>query len=84
MFLDDNLAGENDHDTAVKSSREVNDQLYNLLMCLQSSTNRGFLDLLYATVSGVTINGYVDTYLMHPLDLNLNMEMVKLLEKCLI
>jgi hypothetical protein len=30
MFLDDNLAGENDHDTAVKSSREVNDQLYNL------------------------------------------------------
>jgi hypothetical protein len=27
MLLDDNLAGENDHDTAVKSSREVNDQL---------------------------------------------------------
>ena len=27
MFFDDNLAGENDHDTAVKSSREVNDQL---------------------------------------------------------
>jgi hypothetical protein len=27
MFLDDNLAGENHHDTAVKSSREVNDQL---------------------------------------------------------
>ena len=36
-------------------------------MCLQSSTNRGLLDLLYATVSGLTINGYVDTYLMHPL-----------------
>ena len=27
MFLDVNLAGENHHDTAVKSSREVNDQL---------------------------------------------------------
>jgi hypothetical protein len=26
MFLDDGLAGENDYDTAVKSSREVNDQ----------------------------------------------------------
>ena len=36
-------------------------------MCLQSSTNRGLLDLLYATVSGLTINGCVDTYLMHPL-----------------
>jgi hypothetical protein len=36
-------------------------------MCLQSSTNRGLLDLLYTTVSGLTINGYVDTYLMHPL-----------------
>ena len=30
MFLDDGLAGENDYDTAVKSSREVNDQLENL------------------------------------------------------
>jgi hypothetical protein len=29
MFLDDGLAGENDYDTAVKSSREVNDQLQN-------------------------------------------------------
>jgi hypothetical protein len=27
MFLDDSLAGENDHDAAVKNSREVNDQL---------------------------------------------------------
>ena len=36
-------------------------------MCLQSSTNRGLLDLLYTTVSGLTINGYVDTYMMHPL-----------------
>ena len=36
-------------------------------MCLQSSTNKGLLDLLYATVSGLTINGYVDTYLIHPL-----------------
>jgi hypothetical protein len=36
-------------------------------MCLQSSTNRGLLDLLCANVSGLTINGYVDTYLMHPL-----------------
>jgi hypothetical protein len=36
-------------------------------MCLQSSTNRGLLDLLYATVNELTINGYVDTYLMHPL-----------------
>ena len=27
--LDDGLAGENDYDTAVKSSREVNDQLQN-------------------------------------------------------
>jgi hypothetical protein len=36
-------------------------------MCLQSSTNRGLLDLLYATVSGLTINGYVDTYLINPL-----------------
>jgi hypothetical protein len=36
-------------------------------MCLQSSTNRGLLDLLYATVSGLTINGYVDTYLIYPL-----------------
>ena len=30
MLLDDGLAGENDDDTAVKSSREVNDQLQNL------------------------------------------------------
>ena len=29
MFLDDGLTGENDYDTAVKSSREVNDQLQN-------------------------------------------------------
>ena len=29
MFLDDGLAGENDYDTAVKSSRQVNDQLEN-------------------------------------------------------
>jgi hypothetical protein len=36
-------------------------------MCPQSSTNTGLLDLLYATVSGLTINGYVDTYLIHPL-----------------
>ena len=36
-------------------------------MCLQSSTNRGLLDLLYTTVSGLTINGYVDTYLINPL-----------------
>ena len=36
-------------------------------MCPQSSTNKGLLDLLYATVSGLTINGNVDTYLMHPL-----------------
>ena len=36
-------------------------------MCLQSSTNRGFFDLLCATVSALTINGYVDTYLIHPL-----------------
>ena len=36
-------------------------------MCLQSNTNRGFVDLLYATVNGLTINGYVDTYLIHPL-----------------
>jgi hypothetical protein len=27
MFLDDSLAGENDYHSAVKSSREVNDQL---------------------------------------------------------
>jgi len=27
MLLDNSLAGENDHDTAVKGSREVNDQL---------------------------------------------------------
>jgi len=26
-FLDDGLAGENDYDTAVKSSKQVNDQL---------------------------------------------------------
>jgi hypothetical protein len=32
-------------------------------MCLQSSTNRGLLDLLCANVSGLTINGYVDTYI---------------------
>jgi hypothetical protein len=37
------------------------------LMCLQLSTNRGLLDLLCANISGLTINGYVDTYLMHPL-----------------
>jgi hypothetical protein len=30
MFLDDSLAIENDYHTAVKSSREVNGQLYNL------------------------------------------------------
>ena len=36
-------------------------------MCLQSSTIRGLLDLLCANVSGLTINSYVDTYLMHPL-----------------
>jgi hypothetical protein len=30
MFLDDNLTGENDYHSAVKRSREVNDQLYNL------------------------------------------------------
>ena len=30
MLLDDGLAGENYYDTAVKSSREVNDQLQNL------------------------------------------------------
>ena len=36
-------------------------------MCLQSSTNKGLIDLPYATVSGLSINGYVDTYLMHPL-----------------
>ena len=29
MFLDDALAGENDYDTAVKGSKQVNDQLYN-------------------------------------------------------
>jgi hypothetical protein len=29
MLLDDGLAGENDYDTAVKSSREANDQLQN-------------------------------------------------------
>jgi len=28
MFLDDGLAGENDYDTAVKGSKQVNDQLY--------------------------------------------------------
>ena len=36
-------------------------------MCLHSSTNTGLLDLLYATVNGLTIDGYVDTYLIHPL-----------------
>ena len=36
-------------------------------MCLQSSTNKCLLDLLKATVSGLIINGYVDTYLIHPL-----------------
>ena len=36
-------------------------------MCLQSSTNRGLLDLLHATVSGLMINSYVDIYLIHPL-----------------
>ena len=36
-------------------------------MCLQSSTNRGLLDLLYATVDELSINGYADTYVMHPL-----------------
>ena len=36
-------------------------------MCLSSSINRGLLELLYATVSGLTIKGYVDTYLIHPL-----------------
>jgi hypothetical protein len=34
-------------------------------MCLQSSTIRGLLGLLCANVSGLTINSYVDTYLMH-------------------
>jgi hypothetical protein len=36
-------------------------------MCPQSSTNKGLFDLLYGTVSGLTINGYVDIYLIHPL-----------------
>ena len=36
-------------------------------MCLQSSTNRGLLDLLHAAVSGLMINSYVDIYLIHPL-----------------
>ena len=36
-------------------------------MCLQSSTNRGLLDLLNATVSGLTINGFVETSLIHSL-----------------
>ena len=31
MFLDDSLAIENDYHTAVKRSREVNDQLYNFV-----------------------------------------------------
>jgi hypothetical protein len=30
IFLDDGLAGENDYDIAVKSNREVNDQLQTL------------------------------------------------------
>jgi hypothetical protein len=34
---------------------------------LQSSTNRGLLDLLNATVSGLTINDFVETSLIHPL-----------------
>jgi hypothetical protein len=33
-FLDDGLVGENDYDTAVKSSREVNDQLLEFLNSL--------------------------------------------------
>jgi hypothetical protein len=36
-------------------------------MCLLPSTNKGLLDLPYATVSALTIKGYVDTYLIHPL-----------------
>ena len=36
-------------------------------MCLQSSTNRDLLDLLNAPVSGLTINGVVETSSIHPL-----------------
>jgi hypothetical protein len=36
-------------------------------MCQQSSTNRGLLDLLSATVSGLTITGFVETSPIHHL-----------------
>ena len=36
-------------------------------MCLQSSTNRGLLDLLNSTVSRLTVNGYIYNYLIQPL-----------------